>query len=92
MTYSQRFKVNPALKVEKFDNEVLLYDVSSTKGLYLNETAFLIWEMCSWDYTVEEIITTLEKVYPKEHVSIQEDVMECIESLVDTGVLIDGNR
>ena len=91
MTHSQRFKVNPALMVEKFDNEVLLYDVSSTKGLYLNETAFLIWEMCSWDYPVGEIITTLEKVYPKEHESIREDVMECIESLVVTGVLTDGN-
>jgi len=91
MKFSQKFTVNSAFKIEKFDNEILLYAVSSTKGVYLNETACLVWEMCSQDHTIEEIITLLEEAYPLQKVAIHEDVVAAIESLVNYGALIAGN-
>jgi hypothetical protein len=88
MEYSQKFTVNPAFKVEKFDNEILLYAVSSTKGIYLNETAYLVWEMCSQDNSIEEIIVLLEEAYPGESDTIRIDVLAAVESLVENGALI----
>ncbi len=91
MIYSQKFILNPAFKVEKFDNEILLYAVAKTEGVYLNETAHLVWEMCGKDNSVEEIITLLEEAYPLQKESIREDVVAAVDSLVETGALIGGN-
>ena len=88
MEYSQKFLLNPAYKVEKFDNEILLYAVSNTRGVYLNETAYLVWEMCAQDQTVEEIIALLEEAYPHEKATIRGDVTAAIVSLVECGALI----
>ena len=88
MLHSQKFILNPEFKVEKFDNEILLYAVSKTRGVYLNETAYLVWEMCAQNHSHEEIITILKQAYPQQKKSIREDVIAAIESLVDTGALI----
>lgn len=88
MEYSQKFTLNPAFKVEKFDNEILLYAVSNTKGVYLNETAYLVWEMCAQDHSVEKIIELLEEAYPQQKATIREDVVAAIESLVENEALI----
>lgn len=88
MEYSQKFLLNPAFKVEKFDNEILLYAVSDTRGVYLNETAYLVWEMCAQNQTVEEIVTLLEETYPQQKATIREDVATAIASLAECGALI----
>jgi len=86
--YSQKFVLNPAFKAEKFENEVLLYAVSDTKGVYLNETACLVWEMCAQGHSIEKIISLLEKAYPQQKEAIREDVVIAFESLVENGALI----
>jgi len=91
MEYSQKFVVNPAFKVERFDNEILLYAVSSTTGVYLNETAYLVWEMCTQGHSVGEILTLLEEAYPRQQTAIPGDAVAAIESLVDSGALIAAN-
>ena len=91
MKYSQKFTVNPAFKVEKFDNEILLYSVSNTKGMYLNETAYLVWEMCSKDNSIEEIVVLLEEAYPGQNETIRADVLAAVETLVENGALIGEN-
>ena len=91
MKYAQKFIVNPAFRVEKFDNEFLLYAVSTTRGLYLNETACLVWELCAQGHTVEEIIALLRTAYPQQQEMIRQDVVAAIESLAETGALIAGN-
>ena len=88
MKYSKKFNVNTAFKVEKFDNEILLYAVSSSRGVYLNETAYLVWEMCANGHSIEKIITLLREAYPLQRESIHKDVVATIESLLDNGVLI----
>ena len=91
MNYSQKFIVNPAFRVEKFDNEILLYAVSNTKGVYLNETAYLIWEMCKKENSLEEIIDLLERAYPEKKETIAADVFEVVKSLLDSEALIVGD-
>jgi len=91
MEYSQKFILNSEFKAEKFDNEILLYAVSKAQGVYLNETAYLVWEMCGQNNSVEEIIALLEEAYPLQRESISGDVEAAIDSLVETGALIGGN-
>lgn len=88
MSSSQKFDHNPLFHIEKFDNEILLYSVSKAEGVYLNETAYLVWEMCSKSNSIEEIVTLLEKAYPGQKDAIREDVHQTIESLVNNGALI----
>ena len=81
MDRTQKFAPNPDFSVEKFDNEILLYAVSGGNGVYLNETAWLVWEMCGKGHSVDEIITLLEEAYPEHKDSISDDVITAIESM-----------
>lgn len=92
MEYSRKFIVNSAFRVEKFDNEILLYAVSSSRGVYLNETACLVWEMCAQCHSIDTIITLLEEAYPLQKETICEDVVAAIESLLENGALIADNK
>ena len=88
MKDSQKFILNHDFKAEQFDNEILLYAISNSKGVYLNETAYLVWEMCGKGHSVIEIISLLEEAYPQQKATIREDSLTAIESLIDNGVLI----
>ena len=88
METKQKFTLNPEFTVEKFDNEILLYAISKSKGVYLNETAYLVWEMCGKGHSVEEMITLLEEAYPQQKATIEDDVNAAVESLVANEALI----
>jgi len=81
-------ETNPEFTVEKFDNEILLYTPTDIKAVYLNETAYLIWEICGNHKTVGDIIHLLEEEYPDEKDSIRDDVIAAVKTLVDSGALI----
>jgi hypothetical protein len=65
--------------------------MSDTTGIYLNETASLVWQLCSKKYSIAEIIGLLEEAYPKEKNNIAEDVVSTVETLVEKRVLIAEN-
>ena len=88
MKNQQKFRQNPTFKSEIFDNEIFLYAVSDATGIYLNQTASLVWELCSKNYSITDIIGLLEKAYPQQKKTIGEDVVSAIESLVENRVLI----
>ena len=88
MKIPQKFRQNPAFKSEIFDNEILLYAMSDATGIYLNETASLVWELCSKNYSIADITGLLEEAYPLQKKTIGEDVVSAIESLVMNRVLI----
>ena len=87
MTEADRLRPNPDYRVEKFDDEILLYAISSTSGVYLNDTAHLVWELCGQGKRVEEIVTLLEKAYPAQRDEIRSDVLAAVRSLVDHNAL-----
>ena len=88
MNDSRKFTLNTEFKVEVFDNEILLYSVSNSKGVYLNDTACLVWEMCGKGHSVEESIAILEEAYPEQKGTIRENVIAAVEALVENGALI----
>ncbi len=79
---------NSEFKVEKFDNEILLYAPADTKAVYLNETAYLIWQICGNNRTIGNIIQLLKEEYPGQEDSIRDDVITAIKILVESGALI----
>lgn len=80
--------VNSEFKLERFDNEILLYSVTDTTAVYLNETAFLVYGMCSSGQTIGEIIALLEDAYPDQKPTIRTDVTAALNQLIDNGALL----
>lgn len=80
-------QVNNDYAVEKFDDEILLYNEKTTKAVYLNETAHAVWQLCQEEVSVTEIIEYLGKIYPEQKKQIQEDVSQAISSLCEHGVI-----
>ncbi|RTZ99169.1 MAG: hypothetical protein DSY90_01975 [Deltaproteobacteria bacterium] len=91
MKDSQKFTPNPDFTIENFDNEVLLYSIPDSTGIYLNETACVVWELCRKSQSVGEIITLLETTYPAQRAAVRKDVVRAITSLVEKGVLMAAN-
>lgn len=88
MKDSQIPVLNEAFKLEKFDNEILLYSVSDTRAVYLNDTATLVYGMCSAGRNVGEIIAMLEEAYPDDKAAIRIDVTAALHQLVDNGAIV----
>jgi hypothetical protein len=88
MLDTQISTVNSEFKLERFDNEILLYSVAGTTAVYLNETAFLVYGMCSSGQTIGKIIALLEEAYPDQKPSIRADVTAALNQLIDNGALL----
>ncbi len=84
----RKFALNPDFTIEDFDDEILLYAISTGKGIYLNKTAGLVREMCGKGASVEEIILLLEKAFPDQRNDIQHDVETAIQTLLDHRALL----
>jgi len=84
----RKFNLNPDFKTEEFENEVLLYAVSTGKGVYLNKTAGLVRGMCGTGSSVEEIIILLEEAFPEQKNDIRHDVETAVEALLAHGALL----
>jgi hypothetical protein len=79
--------LNEEFKIEQFDNEVLLYSVSKTQAVYLNQTALLVYGLCSSGSSIGEIIASLEDAYPDHKESIRIDVTASLQQLIELGAL-----
>lgn len=87
MNTTQRFTLNPDYKAEQFDNEVLLYAVSAGQGVYLNETALLVWEMCGRGLSAAEMAAQLEAAYPEQQEVIGDELAAALDSLLENGII-----
>ena len=88
MEPTQTFILNQDFQAEKFDNEILLYAISSGNGVYLNETAYLIWEMSGQGHSLGKMITLLEEAFPEQQGAIAADVFSAVESMLANGILL----
>ncbi|XCN73188.1 MAG: PqqD family protein [Candidatus Electrothrix aestuarii] len=89
MKNSHKFTLNPDFTTEAFDDEILLYAISTGKGIYLNKTAGLVLELCGKGASIQEIITLLEETYPEEKDDIQRDVGTAVETLLAHKALLE---
>ena len=61
-------------RLEDFGDEVVLYDFATTRVIYLNETASLIWRLCDGQRNFADIKTLLMEAYPAELDQIETDL------------------
>lgn len=92
MEKTGKFTLNPDFATEEFDDEVLLYAVSTGKGIYLNKTAGLVRDMCGKGHAVSEIITLLEEAFSEQQNAIRQDVENAVEALLEHGALLRADR
>ena len=79
--------INEDYKTEKFDYEVLLYTISGTKVISLNETAYLVYQLCNGEQTIDEMIDMLINAYPDQKEEIREHIISAINTMIDNGVI-----
>lgn len=70
-------------ELEEIDGEILLYSPSSTRSVYLNSTASLIWRLCDGNQSVGQIIDQLKQAFPDASNNIEQDVTRSIELFVE---------
>ena len=75
-------QVKSNFELEEIDGELLLYSPQSTRSIYMNSTASIIWRLCDGKLTVGEIVSLLKEAFPEAEGSIQQDVEDSINLFV----------
>lgn len=87
MNDNQKPIINPAYTVEKFDDEILLYNEAGTKAVYLNDAAHAVWLLCKENMNIGQMIHYLKEMYPEQNTQIRRDVVAALQLLQKNGVI-----
>ena len=74
---------------EILEGEIVLYSAKNSQAIYLNNTASLIWQLIDNKHTVDDIMKLLSDTYPEE-ATIQSDICQTLDILVQYGVVLYG--
>jgi hypothetical protein len=74
-------------RLEKLDDEFLLFHPAKAQLLYCNETASLIWQLCDGAHCSSEIISILIEAYPETARAISADVEETLKQFLEYGAI-----
>jgi hypothetical protein len=87
VTRYQKPRPKPDYRLERLDNEILLYHPAKTTVLYLNETASLIWNLCDGNRTTAEIVELLKDAFPDQAATIDEEVRSTLRRFIEHGAM-----
>ncbi len=87
MDLSSKPKRKPDYRLELVGDEIMLYNPTDTKIISFNQTASLLWQVCTGEFTVEEIIESLKETYPDAIQEIETDVLETLQQLDEIGCI-----
>lgn len=74
-------------RLELIESEILLYNPSDIKIISLNQTASLIWQLCTGQATVAEMIEALKESYPEAADEIEADVLAILNQFEEVGCI-----
>ena len=89
----------PSLPMESIPSQVEGYELQKTACCYflkeeesknlvkLNDTSALIWQVCTGEWSVGEIIDVLMESYPDAADGMQDDVFRTLNQLQEEGVI-----
>ena len=92
MTLTDYYQHQSDCLLENMDGEILLFNPGSATTLHLNGPSSIVWELCTGDNSVGDIIQALQEAYPDQAEQIEGDVVSAIKGLLDGGVLEKINR
>jgi hypothetical protein len=87
MNPTRKPKQKPDYRLEQLDNELLLYHPEATKIFYCNETASLIWQLCTGQHTIHEITSLLSDAFPEAAGSMDDDVITTLNHFLEHGAI-----
>lgn len=73
--------------MERFDNELLLVHVENATGIWLNETASLVWLLCDGERTVADITALLRDSFPEAREHLPSEVEDAVRLLSAHGAI-----
>jgi Coenzyme PQQ synthesis protein D (PqqD) len=73
--------------LEEMDGESFAYRPPAGQGIYLNETATVIWKLCDGTRSVQQIVELLVDTYPGAADEVLVDVSDTIDNLMRIGAL-----
>ena len=73
-------------RIEKLDDELLLYNPAQTRVIALNGSAALVWQLCDGARSPAEIAALIGEAYP-EAGSVAADVDELLSTLRKAGAV-----
>ena len=76
-------KRNSSFRLEEIDGELLLFHPGTTKMIYCNQSASVIWQLCDGTRTVEDMIRLLAEAYPEGAQGMAQDVETTLQQLLD---------
>ncbi len=74
-------------RLERLENEALLFCPATAQTVFLNETAALVWDLCDGARTVGEIVELLRGAYPEAADDLTTDVEQALSRLSDCGAI-----
>lgn len=77
----------PGIHVEKIPCCFLLKDAGSGNVVKLNRSGMMIWQTCTGEWTVGEIIDALTEHYPDAAESMAKDVYRTLDTMREEGVI-----
>ena len=78
----------PGYSIRKIPCCYLLQHESEKNGyVKLNETGIMIWQICTGEWTVGEIIEALREQYPEAADEMDKDVFRALDDLFEEGVI-----
>lgn len=87
MTIGTRPRQMPDFKLEKMDEELLLFHPAQNKIFYCNETAAVIWQLCNGERTPADINALLLAAYPEAAHVIAEQIQETLRQFHEQGAI-----
>lgn len=87
MELSRRPRHAAKIAVQQFDDEILLLAADGGTGIWLNQTASLVWLLCNGQRTVGEIIALLQEEFPVEADDVSAEVADALRTLSGHGAI-----
>ncbi len=80
----QKPKVKEEYRLEEIDGELLLYSLASTRSIYLNSSASIIWQLCTGEQSVSDMIDIIKEGFPEAQDSAEQDVLQTVEQFIES--------
>ena len=78
---------NEQCQMEELDDEILLYNPTNNKTLYINKSASIIWQLCDGRQTVQDIISMIQDAYPGNENELKDDIVTTLKTLVENNAV-----
>ncbi len=74
-------------RLEDFGDEVVLYNLETTRVVYLNDSASLIWRLCDGQRSIADLKSLLRETYPQMTARIEHDVRAALRQFRECGAI-----